>query len=360
MAAALVWYTIIQNLDRGQGAVAGLRQEAAAELDWCKRALPRHQLLRAIMLGFIIQRVLLAIPTVFAVTALLFFSITTLLGSPATMMLGENATPEAIADLNARHGFDRPAYVQYIDWVWHALKGDFGRSFTTQQPVASALLPAIPVTLELAFWSILIAGALAVALNSIPRWRPAMEPAIISLNILGVTVPNFMLAITLVFVFAVTLGWLPSTGWVPWSDGIVAHVKHLILPVATLSAYYFGAFSMVFRAEQRDVYRKLYIQVARSKGLSEWKVAFKHAMPNAVLPVVTFMGLAMGQLTGGAVVTETVFSMPGVGRLFVASIAAHDFPVMLAIAMMVVVAVVAMNILVDFIYTLLNPQIRLE
>jgi peptide/nickel transport system permease protein len=169
-----------------------------------------------------------------------------------------------------------------------------------------------------------------------------------------------MLAITLVFVFAVTLGWLPSTGWVPWSDGIVAHVKHLILPVATLSAYYFGAFSMVFRAEQRDVYRKLYIQVARSKGLSEWKVAFKHAMPNAVLPVVTFMGLAMGQLTGGAVVTETVFSMPGVGRLFVASIAAHDFPVMLAIAMMVVVAVVAMNILVDFIYTLLNPQIRLE
>src|SRR5215475_3048575 len=303
------------------------------------------------MLGFIIHRLLLAIPTVFAVTALLFFSVTTLLGSPAIMMLGENATPQAVADLNARHGLDRPTHVQYVAWVAHAIKGDFGRSFATQQPVATALLAATPVTLELAFWSILLAGTFALVLNSIPTGRRVIEPTIVGLNMLG---------ITLVFLFAVTLGWLPSTGWVPWSDGIVSHMKHLMMPVATLSAYYFGAFSMIFRAEQKDVYRKLYIQVARSKGLSEWKVAFKHAMPNAVLPVITFMGLALGQLTGGAVVTETVFSMPGVGRLFVASIAAHDFPVMLAIAMIVVVAVVVMNILVDFIYSLINPQIRLE
>jgi peptide/nickel transport system permease protein len=312
------------------------------------------------MLSFIIHRLLVAIPTILAITGLLFFSVTTLLGSPATMMLGENATPEAIADLNARLGFDRPAHVQYVDWLVRALHGDFGRSFATQQAVAGAVLPAIPVTLELAFWSILIAGTLAVVLNSVPIGRRAIVPAITGLNILGITVPNFMLGISLIFLFAVTLGWLPSTGWVPWSEGAAAHMKHLIMPVATLSGYYFGAFSMVFRAEQRDVYLKLYIQVARSKGLSEWKVAFKHAMPNAVLPVVTFMGLAMGQLMGGAVVTETVFSMPGVGRLFVASIAAHDFPVMLAISMMVVVAVVVMNILTDFVYTLINPQIRLE
>jgi peptide/nickel transport system permease protein len=314
----------------------------------------------AAMLSFLIRRLLIAIPTVLAITALLFFSVTSLLGSPATMMLGENATPEAIAALNARHGFDRPVYIQYLDWLTRALQGDLGRSFATQQPVASAVLPAIPVTLELTFWSMLVAGMLAVVLNSLPMGRRAIVPVVTGLNILGVTVPNFMLGISLIFLFAVTLGWLPSTGWLPWSEGVVAHLKHLIMPVATLSAYYFGAFSMVFRAEQRDVYRKLYIQVARSKGLSEWKIAFKHAMPNAVLPVVTFMGLAMGQLTGGAVVTETVFSMPGVGRLFVSSIAAHDFPVMLAISMMVVVAVVVMNILADFVYTLINPQIRLE
>src|SRR5215831_12355159 len=205
------------------------------------------------MLGFIIHRLLLAIPTVFAVTALLFFSVTTLLGSPATMMLGENATPQAVADLNARHGFDRPVHVQYVAWLAHALKGDFGRSFATQQPVASALVPAMPVTLELAFWSILVAGTLAVVLNSVPAGRSVLVPTVTGLNIIGVTVPNFMLDISLIFFFAVTLGWLPSTGWVPWSDGLGAHLKHLIMPVATLSAYYFSAFSMVFRAEQRDV-----------------------------------------------------------------------------------------------------------
>jgi peptide/nickel transport system permease protein len=312
------------------------------------------------MLSFVVHRVLLGIPTILATTGLLFFSITTLLGSPATMMLGEDATPEAVADLNARLGFDRPALVQYVDWLTRALHGDLGRSFATQQPVAAAVLPAIPVTLELAFCSILVAGTLAVVLNSMPRGRRSIAPAITGLSILGVTVPNFMLGISLIFVFAVSLRWLPSTGWVAWSEGIAPHMQHLIMPVATLSAYYFGAFSMVFRAEQREVYRKLYIQVARSKGLSEWKVAFKHAMPNALVPVVTFVGLAMGQLTGGAVVTETVFSMPGIGRLFVASIAAHDFPVMLAISMMVVAAVVMMNILTDFVYTLINPQIRLE
>lgn len=312
------------------------------------------------MLSFIIRRLLLGIPTILAITAFLFFSVVTLLGSPATMMLGENATPEAIAALNARHGFDRPAYVQYVDWLTRALQGDFGRSFATQQPVSAAIVPAIPVTLELAFWSLLVAGSLAVVLNSLPIGRHIIAPTVTGLNIVGVTVPNFLLGISLIFLFAVTLGWLPTTGWVPWSEGAAAHLRHLIMPVATLSAYYFGAFSMVFRAEQRDVYRKLYIQVARSKGLSEWKIAFKHAMPNAVLPVVTFIGLAMGQLTGGAVVTETVFSMPGVGRLFVSSIAAHDFPVMLAVSMIVVVSVVVMNILADFVYTLINPQIRLE
>jgi peptide/nickel transport system permease protein len=312
------------------------------------------------MLSFLVHRVLLGIPTILATTGLLFFSVTTLLGSPATLMLGEDATPGAVADLNARLGFDRPALVQYVDWLTHALRGDLGRSFATQQPVAAAVLPAVPVTLELACWSILVAGTLAVVLNSVPVGRRSIAPAITGLSILGITVPNFMLGISLIFVFAVTLRWLPSTGWVAWSEGIAPHMQHLIMPVATLSAYYFGAFSMVFRAEQHDVYRKLYIQVARSKGLSEWKVAFKHAMPNALLPVVTFVGLAMGQLTGGAVVTETVFSMPGIGRLFVASIAAHDFPVMLAISMMVVAAVVVMNIVTDLVYTLINPQIRLE
>ena len=311
------------------------------------------------MLTVIVRRLLLAVPTLLALTALLFFSVTTILGSPATMMLGEDASPKAIAELNARYGFDRPAHVQYVDWLGKALTGDFGRSYTSQDPVAAAIAGALPVTLELSAWAILLAVLAAVGLNSLPN-LPALRRGVVVANLVGITVPNFILGIALIFLFSVELGWLPTTGWVPWSDGVLAHLRHLIMPVLTLSAYYFGAFSLVYRAEFSDVYHRLYIRTARAKGLSPAKVAYKHALPNAILPVITFAGLSMGHLTGGAVVTETVFSMPGVGRLFVAAIAGRDFPIMLAVGMVVVVGVVIMNLIADILYTIVNPQIRLE
>lgn len=312
------------------------------------------------MLTVIVRRLLLAIPTMIALTALLFFSLTALLGSPAAMMLGQDASSEAVAALNAKYGFDKQLHVQYFDWMVSAMQGEFGRSHTTQQSVASAILPGIPVTLELALSAIVLASLGAVISNTLPIGRGAGAPVVVTLNLIGITVPNFMLGISLIFVFSVWLGWLPTTGWVPWSAGLIPHIKHMILPVLTLSAYYFGVFSIVYRAEYKDVEKRLFIQAARAKGLSRTRVAFRHAMPNAVLPVITFMGLAMGQLTGGAVVTETVFSMPGTGRLLVSSIASHDFPVMLAIGMMIVVGVVLMNLLADIAYTLVNPQIRID
>jgi len=156
----------------------------------------------------------------------------------------------------------------------------------------------------------------------------------------------------------VKLGLLPSTGWVPWSDGIGAHFRHVLMPVLTLSAYYFGTFSIVYRAEYQSVIRREFIQVARAKGLHEWRVAFRHAAPNAILPVITFVGISIGQLMGGAVVTETIFSMPGMGRLFVSSIEARDFPVMLAVSMLIVIGVVIVNLLADIGYEVANPQIR--
>ena len=216
------------------------------------------------------------------------------------------------------------------------------------------------MTLELALSAIVLAAVGAVLSNTLPVGRRIVSPAVVALNLVGITVPNFMLGISLIFVFSVGLGWLPTTGWVPWSAGIVPHLTHMILPVLTLSAYYFGVFSIVYRAEYKDVEKRLFIQAARAKGLSRSRVAFRHALPNAVLPVITFVGLAMGQLTGGAVVTETVFSMPGTGRLLVSSIASNDFPVMLAIGMMIVVGVVLMNLLADIAYTVVNPQIRID
>ncbi|MCZ6773814.1 MAG: ABC transporter permease [Proteobacteria bacterium] len=312
------------------------------------------------MLPFIIRRSLLIIPNVILLTALLFWGVTALLGSPAAMMLGEDASPEALAELNANYGFDRPIYEQYMNWMWNALQGDFGRSFTTQQRVADAILPRIPVSLELAGFAILLATLGATILNSIPVARRVLAVFNIGVSVIGITVPNFMLGISLIYLFSVELGWLPTSGWVNWSDNVVGHITHLIMPVVTLSAFYFGSYTLVYRAEYRAVNRQLFIKVARAKGLSEWSVSFKHALPNSILPVITYIGLSLGQLTGGAVVTETVFSVPGIGRLFVQSITSHDFPVMLAIGIIIIVGVVVMNLLTDILYTVVNPQIRLD
>lgn len=334
-------------------------------MDACVRGLAASDLPRSLarhstMLTLIVRRMLLVIPNLVLITALLFFSVTTLLGSPAAMMLGEDASPAAIADLNARYGFDKPVYVQYVHWVAGALRGDLGRSFTTRQRVSDAVLPRLPVSLELAALAIVLATVASVLLNSVTVGRRIVAPVATGLAVIGITVPNFMLGVSLIYLLSVKLGWLPTTGWAPWSDGIVAHLRHIALPVVTLAAFYYGSFTLVYRAEYQSVRRRLFVQVARAKGLPEWRVSYGHVLPNSVLPVITYVGLSLGQLAGGAVVTETVFSIPGVGRLFVDSIASHDFPVMLAVGMLIIVTVVLMNLVADVVYTLVDPRIRLD
>ena len=311
------------------------------------------------MLTLIARRLLLALPNLVLISALLFFSVSCLLGNPAGMMLGQDASPAAIAELSHKMGFDRPLYAQYMDWMGSALTGDLGRSYVTQESVSAALLPRSPITAELAVLAILVATLSATILNSLTVARRVVRPAAALLGILGITVPNFMLGISLIFLFSVRLGWLPTTGWAPWSDGIVDHVRHLLLPVLTLSAFYFGSFSLVYRAEYEAVRKQLYVRVARAKGLTETAVSFKHILPNSILPVITYIGISLGQLTAGAVVTETVLSVPGTGSLFVNAILARDFPVMLAISMLIILGVVLMNLLADLLYTVANPRIRL-
>lgn len=311
------------------------------------------------MLTLVARRLLLALPNLVLISALLFFSVSGLLGDPAGMMLGQDASPAAIAELSHKMGFDRPLYLQYLSWMGSALTGDFGRSYATQESVAGALLPRIPITAELAVLAIAVATMSATVLNSLTMARRLVRPAAAFLGVLGITVPNFMLGISLIFLFSVRLGWLPTTGWSPWSDGLLEHLRHELLPVLTLSAFYFGSFSLVYRAEYETVRRQLYVRVARAKGLSETAVSFKHVLPNSILPVITYIGISLGQLTGGAVVTETVFSVPGTGSLFVGAILARDFPVMLAVSMLIVLGVVLMNLIADLLYTVANPRIRL-
>lgn len=312
------------------------------------------------MLTAIVRRVLLVIPNIFLLTALLFWSVFSLLGTPVEMMLGRDADPATIEALNARYGFDRPIHEQYLSWMWNALQGDFGRSYVTRQSVADAIIPRILVTLEIAGLAVALAVVATAVMNSIPVARRAIGSANTGLSLVGITVPNFMLGISLIYLFSVQLGWLPTTGWVDWSEGFVKHCTHIVMPVLTLSAFFFGSFSLVYRAEYRAVQQQLFIKVSRAKGLSEWGVSFKHALPNSIMPVITYAGLSLGQMTGGAVVTETVFSVPGMGRLFVDSITSHDFPVMLAVGMIIIVGVVLLNLLADILYTIINPRIRLE
>ncbi len=312
------------------------------------------------MLTLIVRRLLLGIPNIILISVLLFFSISGMLGNPAALMLGLDATPERIAELERQFGFDRPLYVQYLDWMMNALQGDFGRSYATGQKVTDALLPRLLPSIELAVLGMTVATVSAVLLSSITAARRIVRPLVTAFSLVGVTVPNFMLGITLTYVFSVALGWLPTAGWAPWSAGIGKHLLHILLPVLTVAAYYFATFGLVYRAEYRAVSNRLFIQVARAKGLSETAVSFRHIMPNSILPVITQVGSSLGQLAAGALVTETVFSIPGVGTLFTNSLLSRDFPVFLAVGMITIVSVVVMNMIADLLYVVANPQIRLD
>lgn len=310
------------------------------------------------MLTLVLRRLLTGIPTMLAITCLLFFGAYWLLGSPAALLLGQDATPEAVAALNARHGFDRPVHEQYLQWLGRALQGNLGTSLVTGQSVSTSLAAAFPITFELTFWSILLATILAVSLNTFIREDSWGGRLLTGFIIFGITVPNFMLGIGLIFIFSVSFGMLPTVGWLPWGEGIGPHLRAMAMPVLTLTAYYFGTFSIVYRSEYSEVGRRLFMRVARAKGMSEGRLALRHGLPNAFLPVMTLIGLSAGQLMGGAVVTETVFSMPGIGRLFVSAITARDFPVILAVGTLTILAVILFNIITDIFYAVLNPQVR--
>jgi peptide/nickel transport system permease protein len=312
------------------------------------------------MIRFILSRLFFFAPNVLILTFLLFAVLTGWLGSPATMMLGLDASPDAVRELNRLYGFDDPVIQQYGRWLWSALHGDFGRSFATQQAVTSMVVDALPISIELSLWSISLAGLAAVGLNSLVGSRGPLAGLISMFSVFSITVPNFMLGASLIFVFAIYLRWLPTSAWVPWSDGVGEHLAHLILPIITLSAFYFGSFSMVYRAEYRSVMNQLFVRVAKAKGISDTRVSLQHVLPNSVLPVITFIGISLGQLMGGAVVTEVVFSLPGVGRLFVAAIRSNDYPVILAIGMIVLTGMMLTNLVADIILARINPQVRLS
>lgn len=307
------------------------------------------------MTDFVRRRLLLAAPTVFAVSVAVFLMLFLIPGDPASIYLGEKlATPERLEQVRHEMGLDRPLYVQYLDFVTNALRGDLGRSLQNQRPVALELADRLPSTVELTFAALLVSVAIGVALGvlSALRHNTWVDTFSMLVALAGVSMPIFWLGLLAIIVFSIQLGWFPVTG----QHGLAS----LVLPAAVLGVVSSATLARLVRSSMLEVLRQEYLTTARSKGLVERLVVRRHAFKNALIPVVTVLGLEFGSLLSGAVITETVFARPGIGKLVVDSIQSKDFPVVQGAVLFIAVAYVAINLVVDLSYAFLDPRIRVS
>ncbi len=312
------------------------------------------------MLTFIVRRILTLIPVAFIVLVVTFSLIHLTPGNPAYTILGEQASPQAVHLLDVKMGLTQPVAGQFIHYVGQVAQGRLGVSLLDGQSVMSLILTRLPVTLELAVLAVLLSLAIALPAGILAAYRPNTWVDSLSrvLALIGAAVPNFWLALLLVYVFAVGLHWLPSLGWIPLSQSVPGNLVHLVLPVIVLALPLAAVTSRVLRGELIEVMHLLYIQVARAKGISEWTVVMRHGLRNALVPVVTVVGLQIGALLGGVVITETIFSLPGMGQLVVNAIFDRDYPVLDGSVLFMAFVVLLANLCVDLAYAWLDPRIR--
>jgi peptide/nickel transport system permease protein len=306
------------------------------------------------MLSFLARRLALTIVVLLGVATLVFSLIHLVPGDPAQAMLGEGAAPEDIAQLRGRLGLDRPLLEQYAAYMRGLLRGDLGTSLRTQQPVTDQIAERIPATAELAGAAMLVAVLLAVPLGVIAAvWRGTwVDQSAMALALTGISVPGFWLGPLLALVFAVELGWLPVSG-----RGTLAH---LILPAVTLGTALAAILARMTRASVLEELREQYVVAARARGATRARAVLAHALRNSLIPVVTILGLQLGAVLTGSIITETIFSWPGVGRLLIQSINFRDYPMVQGCILLIAVTYVAMNLLTDVVYGWLDPRIRVH
>jgi peptide/nickel transport system permease protein len=308
----------------------------------------------------ILRRVVAMGFSILFLTALIFGLMQAVFGDPVVIMLGRDVDPDTVARLRRDLGLDRPVYAQYADWLGHLAKGDWGRSFRTGQPVLDVIVGRLPVSLELAFLSLLLAVALALILGTVAAVRPGTptDAGISVLTAFGTAMPNFWIAILLILLFALHLRALPSAGSVPLLDDPLGHLRAMVLPTITLSIAYLSNLTRLVRAKMLEALDTDYVRTARAKGLREGRVLWVHALRNSVLPVLSILAVSVSRLFGGAVVTETIFALPGVGILLVDSILGRDFPVVQGIIVVVTVGVFTTNFLIEIAYAVVDPRVR--
>jgi peptide/nickel transport system permease protein len=312
------------------------------------------------MLIFIVRRLLSAIPTLILVSLFVFTLQKLLPGDPVLAMAGEERDPAVMEYLREKYRLNDPAPLQYLHWVGNVLQGDFGTSLRTEQPVTTLLASKLPVTLELAVLALLIALLIGIPTGVISAVRKgtAVDYGANVFALSGISIPHFWLGILLIMIFAVKLQWLPASGFVPLAENLGQNLKTLILPAFVLGAGLSGVLMRHTRSAMLEVLRADYVRTARAKGLFPRTVILKHALRNALMPIVTLTTLLFGELLGGAVLTEQVFSIPGFGKMIVDAVFNRDYAVVQGVVLCVAIGFLLLNLLADVLYRLINPRLR--
>ena len=312
------------------------------------------------MLGFIARRLLATIPVLLIVAVLVFLMLRLTPGDPAAILAGDAASTEQIAAIRASLGLDRSLPVQFAIWLGNMLQGELGQSYFYKMQVTQLIGQRLEPTLALATLTILIAVMVSIPLGVIAAWRFGgwFDRALMGFSVLGFSVPVFVLAYILIWIVSLQLGWLPVQGYVRISENFFLFIKHLILPSITLSVIYIALIARVTRASVLEALGEDYIRTARAKGLPELRVLVRHALANAAVPIATVIGIGIAILIGGVVVTESVYAIPGLGRLTVDAVLARDFPTIQGVILFFSFLYVLVNLLIDLSYVFLDPRIR--
>lgn len=312
------------------------------------------------MLAYVLRRILSTIP-VMAIVALFVFSLLYIApGDPAAVIAGDQATPADVERIRQGLGLDRPFLVRFGEWVWQILQGDLGKSIFTNLPVTAMIAQRIEPTLSLMVVTLCLAVVVAVPMGVVAAWKVGtwIDRLTMAFAVFGFSVPVFVVGYLLAYVFALELDWLPVQGYTPFSSGIRPWLENLILPAVALGCIYIALIARITRATMLEVLQQDYIRTARAKGVGQVQILFLHALKNASVPIVTVIGIGIALLIGGAVVTESVFAIPGLGRLTVDAILRRDYPVIQGVVLLFSFVYVLVNLVIDLLYTLLDPRIR--
>jgi peptide/nickel transport system permease protein len=309
--------------------------------------------------AYIARRILWAVPTLLLVAVLVFLMLRLIPGDPAVVVLGDDATPQQIAVLRAQYGLDKPILTQFVLWLSHVVHGDLGHSIVNGQEVLPLLLERFEVSASIVLAAVFLATLVAVPAGLYAAWKQGTptDTAIVAAATLFLSIPSFWLGLMLLLFVGIKLGWVPIVGYIPFSVDWRAAMGFLVLPIVTLALIETGVLMRMSRASAIETLRLEYVTHARAKGLTERRVLLRHVLPNAFGPTLTMVGLVLGHLLGGIAVLETVFTLPGLGRLLVDSIFARDYPVVQACLLFIAIVYVFVNLVIDLCYPFFDPRV---